>query len=89
MKKYQITILWEIHDKRNMDGGYKTGVSTLIAKNSSRELAINSAIDFAKNLPSWEFERNGIDLEEYRVYPFCTYYYMTMISRILTIEEVE
>lgn len=84
-----MTIEWEIHDTRKPNGGFKTGTSKLMVKTKSIADAINKAISFASNLPSWEFERNNIDLEEYREYPICTYYYTTKLSRILKIENVK
>ena len=88
MKKL-ITLEWEIHDKKNMNGGYKTGISKLIASGKSYADLMNAAIDFASHLPSWEYESNNIDLEEYREYPTCTYYYETKLSKILKIEDVK
>ena len=84
--KRAITIEWEIHDTRNMNGGFRTGTSVLVTNSKD---AINQAINFASNLPTCEIERNDIDLEEYREYPRCTYYYMTMISRIVKVEIVK
>ena len=89
MKKFEITIGWEIRDTRDITGGYYTGISTLVVEASRREMALNSAIDFARHLPSSEFERNGIDLEQYRDAKYCRYYYITMISKVLTIKEVK
>lgn len=81
--KRKMTIEWEIHDTRNMNGGFRTGTSVLVTE--SRD-AINQAIEFASHLPISEFERNGIDLKEYREGNICTYYYMTMITRISRVE---
>lgn len=86
MKK-RIELEWEIHDTRNEVPGYRTGKSTLIVKAKSYADAMNAAINFAKNLPSWELERNNIDLEEYREYPVCRYYYETKLSKILKIKD--
>lgn len=89
MKK-KITIEWEIHDTRNMFGGYRTGTSTIIFVSDKRTKdAINQVINFANNIPSWEFERNNIDLEAYREGNTCTYHYMTMLSKIISIEVVK
>lgn len=84
-----MTIEWEIHDTRKPNGGYRTGTSKLMTKAKNLVDAINTAINFASNLPSWEFERNDIDLEDYREYPKCTYYYSTKLSKILKIENVK
>lgn len=84
-----ITIEWEIRDTREENPGYRTGVSKLQVKCKSYADAMNQAIWFASNLPDWEFERNGIDLEQYRNYPVCRYYYKTQISKILKIENVK
>ena len=89
MKKFEITIGWEIRDTRDITGGYFTGISTLVVEASKKEIALNSAIDFARLLPSSELERNGVDVEQYRVDKTCTYCYITMISKILTIKEVK
>ena len=89
MKKVEIQLGWEIRDTRDITGGYYTGISTLVVEASKKEMALNSAIDFARNLPSWELERNGIDVEQYRDAKYCRYYYITMISKVLTIKEVK
>ena len=89
MKKYEIEIGWEIRDTRDITGGYYTGISTLVVEASCREMALNSAINFARDIPSWEFERNGIDLEQYRDAKYCRYYYITMISKVLTIKIIK
>ena len=88
MKKL-ITLEWEIHDKRNEDKGFKTGTSKLVVKCKTYADAINNAIFFADHLPTCELERNNIDLEEYREYPYCRYYYATKLSKILKIEDAE
>lgn len=88
MKKL-ITIEWEIHDTRDMTGGYRTGISKIEVKVKSYIDAINIAIDFADSVPSWEFERNGIDLKDYREGKICRYYYATKLSKILKIENVK
>ena len=88
--KLVIKLEWEIHDTRNVNGGFKTGTSTLrLPDADSYADAMNAAIRFAKFLPSWEFERNGIDLEEYREFPYCTYYYETNLTKILKIEKIK
>ena len=89
MKKL-ITLEWEIHDSRNMNGGYRTGISKLVASGKSYADLINAAIDFANELPSWEYESNDIDLEEYRgENGSCCYYNETKLSKILKIEDVK
>lgn len=88
MKKI-ITIEWEIHDTRNLNGGFKTGVSKLEVKAKGYEEIINAAINFADNLPSWELEKNGINLEEYKEGKICRYYYATKLSKILKIENAK
>lgn len=84
-----ITIEWIIKDTREENPGYRTGVSKLQVKCKSYIEAMNHAIWFAENLPSWELERNGIDENDYREYPVCRYYYKTQISKILKIENVK
>ena len=54
MKKFKITIEWEIRDSRDITGGYYTGISNLVVEASCKEVALNSAIDFARNIPSSE-----------------------------------
>lgn len=82
MKKYELTIEWEIHDTRNEDKGFRTGTSKIMVETNDLSEVMQHAIDFARNVPSWEFERNGINLEEYREYPRCTYYYRTELSKV-------
>ena len=88
MKKV-ITIEWIIKDTRQRNPAYRTGISKIQVKCKSYADAINYAIQFADNLPKWEFERNGIDLENYSNYPECRYYYETKLSKIISIEDVE
>ena len=84
-----ITIEWIIWDTRDTNPGYRTGTSKVQVKTRSYIEAINQTIWFAENLPSWELERNGIDDQDYREYPVCTYYYKTKISKILKIENIK
>ena len=88
MKKL-ITIEWNIKDTRQRNPSYRTGISKIQVKCKSYVDAMNYAIQFAENLPKWEFERNGINLEEYTNYPECRYYYETKLSRIINIENVK
>lgn len=88
MKK-TLTIEWEIHDTRKENGGYWIGTSKLTVKAKSYAELMSAAINFANALPSWEFERNNIDLEEYREGKNCRYHYRTEISKILKIEDAE
>ena len=87
MKKYSIDFEWEIRDTRDITGGFMVGRSSLLVEASSKESAINAAIDFARSLPSWEFRRNNIDLENYREGKICRYYYLTMIKKIIVIKQ--
>ncbi len=84
-----MTIKWEIHDTRNENGGYRTGTSKLMINEKNSLKAINAAIDFARNLPDWELESNGIDKEEYREYPICRYHYRTELAEIVKIENLK
>ena len=87
MKKYLIEIEWKITDTRK--DTYRLGVSSLLVGAKSKEMAINSAIDFCDNLPSWEFERNQIDLNDYRNGDICRYLYRTQITRIIRCKVVK
>ena len=87
-RTYQIDFEWKIQDTRDAACSYKTGTSCLIVKASNKEDAINHAIDFAQSLPSWEFIRNSIDIEEYREGKICRYYYSTQILKILKVKVV-
>lgn len=88
MKKL-ITIEWIIKDTRKRNPGYRTGFTKLQVRCKTYVDAMNYAIQFAENLPKWEFEKNGIDLENYRNYPECCYYYETKLSKIISIEDVK
>ena len=86
--KRQITLEWEIRDTRKMDlGVYQLGTSTIIVDTKKNESPINSAIEFASNLPSWELERNNIN--DYRDGNICRYHYMTRITKIISVEIVK
>ena len=88
MKKYLIEFEWKIEDTRDKFSGFGTGVSSLIVEEKSKEEAFNRAIDVAQHIPSWEFNRNGIDIKEYRESNTCTYHYSTQITKVLRIKEV-
>ena len=79
-----ITFEWEIYDTRDM-GGFRTGTSTLELDAVNNTDAINAVIRFCESVPSWEFERNGINLEEYREGRTCCYHYFTKLSKVITI----
>lgn len=85
-KKYFIEFEWEIRDTRNVYGGYRTGRTSLAVEASNRVEAINHVINFASSIPTWEVEKNGIDLEDYRNKPYCSYFYITAISKVLSIK---
>ena len=87
-KTYEMEIEWEIRDTRYEIKGFRTGISKLKVQGSIQQ-AVNSAIDFCKYLPSWEIERNEIDLNEYREGKSCRYYHETNIREILSIKEVK
>lgn len=88
MKKTKlITLEWEIHDTRDVVGGYRTGTSRLQVKAKNTIEAVNDVIRFAEHLPSWELERNNINEKEY--IDGCQPHYTTRLSKILKIENVE
>ena len=91
MKKniYRIKFEWIIRDTRNISGGYRYGTSTLEVYASNKVEAINRAIEFCENLPSWEFGRNNINIEDYRDGKYCRYCYLTQINRILEVEKID
>jgi len=82
-----ITFEWEITDTRT--GGFRTGITKFATHAKNKIEAINDAISFATHLPSAEIERNGIDLEEYREYPVCSYYYETRLTKILKVGNLD
>ena len=89
MNKKLVIIEWEIHDTRDMSGGYRTGTSKLAIKANNYEKLVNIAINFASNLPDWELKANNIDLESYREGKTCRYHYATKLSKILKIENLK
>lgn len=88
-KTYEMRLQWQVRDTRDIHGGYRVGESNMRMTTSSKEDLINSAINFCENLPSWEFERNHIDTEEYRDGKWCRYFYLTSLLRVLEIKEVK
>ena len=88
MKKYEIAIEWKIRDTRKADI-YRVGQTTFIVEAPSKEKAINQVIEAAESIPSWEYKKNGIDLEDYREKPYCSYFYMTHLSKILSIKKAQ
>ena len=89
LKKYEVTLEWSIKDTRDINGGWYEGTSIFVAKAKTKMGAINQAISFAGHLPLWEFERNGINLEQYREGNICRYHYMTQVSRIINVKVVK
>ncbi len=85
MKKL-VTFEWEIRNTK--EGiGYRTGVSKVVTTRRKMSDIMNTVIEFANNLPSWELKRNNIDLNEYRESPtICRYHYETKLSKIIKIE---
>ena len=88
MKKL-LTIEWKIYDTREENGAYRTGVSKIELKARGYKEVLNAAISFADEIPSWELERNNIDIEDYREKPYCCYHYGTKLTRILKIENLK
>ena len=87
MKTYEVEIEWTIHDTRDpYKTCYMTGTSKFRTKANNKLDVMNQAIEFANDIPSWDFEKNNIDLEKYRVYPVCTYYYRTQLSKVIYIK---
>ena len=83
-KNYEVKFEWEVKDTRT--GVFRTGTSTLVVNAKNKLDALNQTIACAGHMPSWEFERNNINLEEYREFPICTYHYETMISKIISVK---
>ena len=81
--RFEIKLEWEIRDTRNLNGGFRTGESTLTIVTSDKVKAFNTAIGFASHLPSWELTRNNINEEDYRDGNICRYYYETKLSKII------
>ena len=88
MKKYEIKFEWKIRDTRKADI-YRVGQTTFIVTAPSKEKAINQIIEVSEHIPSWEYEKNDIDLEDYREKPYCSYFYMTHISKIISIKKAQ
>ena len=86
MKKI-VTIEWKIYDTRIEDGECDIGISKLAIEAKDYTALMNTVIDFAKDLPNFEFKRNDINLGEYREGNICRYHYRTELSNILKIED--
>ena len=84
MKSYQVKFEWTIRNTKTR--GFRHGTSTLVLYAKNKIHAINQAITCAESMPSWEFERNNIDLQDYREGKTCTYHYETMLSKIISVE---
>ena len=85
-----IKVEWEIRDTRDMLTCYRTGTSTIKANVKNNVEAANIAIDFCTHLPSWELERNNINLQQYRENEkSCRYYYSTKLSKIISIRKAQ
>ena len=90
MKQYLVKFEWKISDSRNANGAYRTGVSQFQIGAKSKIDAINIAIECAQHLPSWEFERNEIDMNEYRENEkSCSIYYTTTLTKIINVKEIK
>lgn len=86
MKTYQIIIEWTINDTRENHYGFKLGTSKFLVKAKNQIEALNEAIKNVEQLPNWEFERNEIDLNDYREGNTSRYHYETRISKILSVK---
>ena len=84
MKNYEVKFEWEARDTRT--GGFRTGTSTLVVNAKSKVDALNQTISCARSMPSWEFERNNINYEDYRDGKYCTYHCETMLSKIISVK---
>ena len=84
-KQYLITIKWII-ERTDGNYGFQVGYSKFQPTAKNKVEAINDAIDFAENIPSSEFERNGIDLRESKFIQDCRVMYKTRIEKIMSIE---
>ena len=83
-----ITFEWIIYDSRKGLGcGFSTGTSTLEVTAKNYAEVMNHVISFCESVPSWEFKRNNIDLEQYREdAKSCRYFYHTQLLSIISIK---
>ena len=81
-KSYLVEFEWKI--ERTDKCGFRTGTSRFIATCNNKIEAINHAIEFSQNIPSWEFERNEIDLKRY--VDDCRGMYKTQLTRIIQVK---
>ena len=83
---YFIDMEWEIRDAREGKScGFRIGRSTLQVEAETEVGAVNRAIDFCRNLPSWELKSNNIDIEDYREGNTCRYHDSIQLSKIISI----
>ena len=81
-KNYTIEFEWMIERKDRP--GFRTGTTTFKTTAKNKIEVMNLAIEFAKSIPSWEFERNDIDIERYL--DGCRIMYTTQITKVLSIK---
>ena len=83
MKKnyYRVTIEWRITHQEK--GFFRTGTSSVIVRTRNKIEAINSAIEFAESIPSWEFEYNKIDIKNFL--DGCHVKYKTQLTKIISV----
>ena len=78
-KSYTIEFEWKIERKDRP--GFRTGTTTLKTTAKNKIEVVNAAIEFATWLPDWEYERNNINLKEYKFGN-----YTTQITKVLSIK---
>ena len=76
---YLIEFEWKI--TRTDEGWFNIGKSCFKMKAKSKLEIINAAIEFAEQLPSWEYERNGVDIK--RFIKDCRVMYTTQLTKIV------
>lgn len=88
LKLFKVEFEWEIHDTRKGYFGYKEGKSTIQVNTYDELGVINYAITFCEYIPSYELERNNIDIEEFREGNTCSYHYYTKLKIINKVERI-
>lgn len=84
-KKFTVEVKWRItHTKK---GFFQFGTTKYLLEAKNKLEAINQTIHLVndKSIGWLEFDRNNIDMNDYREYPLCTYYYNIKVEKILNV----
>ena len=85
---YEVMFQFKVEDMRETNPSFRIGKTTFRVWAHNPVEAINTAIDWAMDMPDLVLEQNNINKQDYRDGNFCRYYIRTQLTRIICCDVV-